>query len=471
MADPILRLDTEAVSVEPGGQARVMVTITSASSIVEGFALDVVGTQPAQWAEVVPASVSVFPGTDATAVVVFSPPAGVTAGSGTFAFGVRARSTESPDVSSVVEGDITLGKVSGLQARIVPVTSAGRWRGRHAIQLSNWGNSSVTLQLVASDPDAALGFYLRPDLVELPMGATTTVSMTVRTRRPFLRGTPVRLPFQVTGEPVDAPPGPRGGPAYGDPTRPVVDGALTQKPILSTGFVAALALLLVVAVAGFAYAWTRTPASTSLEQLGPPGRPATFAVDPAGPGALKASWTPLDQVTGYELQDIDPADLTSVRDVQTVSGSQNQVLKQNLQPDTRYCYRVKALRGAAAGPLTEVDCEATEPSTVTTPPVDPLAGGKWVLVVRIGPDSGAVVPALEKCVDDLLDNKVTNVHLIPPNTYRRLRLTPTTDERKDTWMVAVGPYDDRTQAVTLGAQAAKICHSQPAFPVQPDPPQ
>ena len=46
MADPVLRLDSTSVSVEPGGQAQVVVSITSASSIVEGFALDVVGPEP-----------------------------------------------------------------------------------------------------------------------------------------------------------------------------------------------------------------------------------------------------------------------------------------------------------------------------------------------------------------------------------------------------------------------------------------
>ncbi len=73
-----------------------------------------------------------------------------------------ARSTLSPQVSAVAEGDVEIGKVSGLQAKIVPVTSAGRWRGRHTIQLSNWGNAPAQLRLVASDPDDALGFYLGP---------------------------------------------------------------------------------------------------------------------------------------------------------------------------------------------------------------------------------------------------------------------------------------------------------------------
>src|SRR3954452_6758666 len=126
MADPLLRLDATSVTVQPGGQAQVGVTVTSASDIVEGYSLSVVGAQPSQWAEVVPPTVNVYPGAEATAVVVFSPPSGTGAASGRFPFGVKAASTESADASSVVEGTVELGAVSGLQAKIVPVTSSGR---------------------------------------------------------------------------------------------------------------------------------------------------------------------------------------------------------------------------------------------------------------------------------------------------------------------------------------------------------
>ena len=152
-----------------------------------------------------------------------------------------ARSTLDPKASAVAEGDVEIGEVYGLQAKIIPVTSTGRWRGRHVIQLSNWGNAPAQLRMVASDPDDALGFYVSPEYVNLPPGGRRRCDRRRVPRHPFLRGTPVRLPFQVVGERLDAAAGPppAAGMGYGDPSRPVIDAALNQKPILSKGVIAA----------------------------------------------------------------------------------------------------------------------------------------------------------------------------------------------------------------------------------------
>ncbi len=76
-------------------------------------------------------------------------------------------------MSAVVEGDLDLGRVFGLQAKISPVTSTGRWRGRHLVQFTNWGNAPVRLKLTPTDPDEKLGFVVHPEIVEVPIGATT----------------------------------------------------------------------------------------------------------------------------------------------------------------------------------------------------------------------------------------------------------------------------------------------------------
>ena len=205
MADPLISLDTERTSAQPGGQARVTVTVTNPGTLVEGYQLQVLGPL-APWAEVVPPEVSVYPQQETTAAVVISPPTGTGVPSGAQPFGVIARSTLDPNSSAVAEGDIDIGEVYGVLAKIIPVTSSGRWRGRHVIQLSNWGNAPAQLRMAASDPDAALGFYLGPEYVNLPPGGTATVRLSARTRHPVLRGTPTRLPFQVVGERVDADP-------------------------------------------------------------------------------------------------------------------------------------------------------------------------------------------------------------------------------------------------------------------------
>ena len=278
MADPLISLDNEHASAQPGGQARVTVTVTNPGTVVEGYRLQVLGPTAA-WAEVVPPEVSVYPQQEVTAAVVFSPPTGTSAPGGLQPFGVIARSTLNPQVSAVAEGDVEIGAVYGLQAKIVPVTSAGRWRGRHVIQLSNWGNAPAQLRMTASDPDDAIGFYVSPEIVNLPPGGRASVRITARTKHPFLRGTPVRLPFQVVGERLDAGAGPPPAPGmgYGDPSRPVVDAALSQKPILSKGLVTLMVLLLAGIIGLIAYLQLKP--ETPEEPLAPPGRAAETAAD------------------------------------------------------------------------------------------------------------------------------------------------------------------------------------------------
>src|SRR5829696_7898183 len=159
VADPVISLEVERTSAQPGGQARVSLTVFNPGTLVEGYQLQVLGPL-APWSEVVPPEVSVYPQEEATAAVVFSPPTGTGVPSGLQPFGVIARSTVDLQASAVAEGDIEIGQVFGLQAKIIPVTSSGRWRGRHVIQISSQGTAPSRLRMTASDPDAALGFYL-----------------------------------------------------------------------------------------------------------------------------------------------------------------------------------------------------------------------------------------------------------------------------------------------------------------------
>src|SRR5689334_20476027 len=66
VADPLISLDTEHASAQPGGQARVTVTITNPGTVVEGYRLQVLGPAVG-WAEVVPPEVSVYPQQEVTA--------------------------------------------------------------------------------------------------------------------------------------------------------------------------------------------------------------------------------------------------------------------------------------------------------------------------------------------------------------------------------------------------------------------
>ena len=75
--DPVVTVDTDTLSVEPGGQASVTVHIRNRSSIVEGFRLDVLG-EAAPWARGLPDHVEGLPQGEAGGTGLFAPPPGGT---------------------------------------------------------------------------------------------------------------------------------------------------------------------------------------------------------------------------------------------------------------------------------------------------------------------------------------------------------------------------------------------------------
>lgn len=398
MADPVVELEPVTTAVEPGGQTRVVVTVVNEGNIVEGYRVEVLDeldtpgrggrevAGPASWFEVLPVDgagsgegaaagsrvpdLTVYPGQQGTVVVVFSPPVGVRAPGGSCAFAVRVTSVVDADASTVVEGMLEIGKVSALQAKIVPVTSTGRWRGKHLIELSNWGNTPAELRVVAEDPDRALGFLVRPETVTLPVGASAQVRLKARTRKPVLRGQAPRLPFTVRAEPASGVPadGALGRPgmlgsgmplpgALPDPHTAVVDGAFNQKPILTAGVMLGAGLVLVGAVGLTAYGLMQRgePAPTFAE-LGVPDTPQV-SVEATGPEAVRVSWIPIDKVEGYKLFQLDSQGAaTSETELAPELGA---TPIEGLDPQQEYCFTMAAVRGEVQSPQSPPACVTT----------------------------------------------------------------------------------------------------------------
>ena len=200
-------MDVRRLRAEPGGQAQLSVQVKNPGHLVESFHMDVVGLDPSWW-QVHPPELAVYPGKEESAVVLLKPPENAHAPDEALPFGVRAVSTLDAQRTVVEEGDLEIGRVLDLQASITPVTSRGRWSGRHTITYQNWGNSPAHLRLTVSDKDEELGFRLEPEQVSVPVGGSATAHLRVRPRNPFMRGQPVHRPFQVVGESAGAVPPP-----------------------------------------------------------------------------------------------------------------------------------------------------------------------------------------------------------------------------------------------------------------------
>jgi Fibronectin type III domain len=351
MTDPLVELEHARLQVNPGGQVSVRVTVRNMGHIIEGFRLDVLGVGVSEWAEVSPAEVRVDVDQEASAVVVFTPPTGSATPTGSLAFAVRATSLVDPMSSAVVEGDLEVGRVFGLTSKITPVTSTGRWRGNHRVEFTNWGNAPVNLILTASDPDERLGFLVSPDHVGVPLGGTVAANVKVRTRKPFLRGTPVRLPFQVVGEPLGSGlPGGAAQPGPPDGQRQVLDGALLQKPIIGR-LVVAVAALAAAALVAAVVLGVRNRNGSDGGSVATPDAPANFTVTGKTDSAIYLSWDSEPGVKSYTiLEYTSPTDTHVTKTIPDIDPLLGRQVASELAASTRYCFEIVAVSETQSPP-------------------------------------------------------------------------------------------------------------------------
>jgi hypothetical protein len=225
--------DRAVLEVPPGQQAACNVLVRNTGAVVDRVLLDVLGPARA-WATAEPAELSLLPGTDATARIVFHPPKASSPRAGELPFAVRAMSQEDPEGSAIIEGAVTLAPFADLRAELVPKTSHARRRGQHRLIVENRGNTPADVGLSGSDQDNALEFKFRPDLFTAEPGTASFVRLRAEPRKRFFKGASKSLPFQVfvldgQSEPV------------------TVDGAVLQRQILPEWVLPLLAIATVAA--------------------------------------------------------------------------------------------------------------------------------------------------------------------------------------------------------------------------------
>ena len=222
---------TPLVTAAPGGAGVAQVLIRNTGTVVDQFAINLVGDASA-WARPVPPAISLFPGAEQTIEVHFSPPRSSAVIAGTVPYGVRVTSQEDSEFSVVEEGAVNIAGFAAVEARVVPRTSEGKRSAVHRLELTNTGNSVVTADLSASDPDELLAFEIDPSTIEVQPGATEIARIKVAAKKSQKGRGSRRMPFNVLVEP--------GGPTV------QVDANFEQKP--KGSILLLLAILIVIGV-------------------------------------------------------------------------------------------------------------------------------------------------------------------------------------------------------------------------------
>jgi hypothetical protein len=359
MIDPRVVIDETMVRVEPGGRASVSLKILNPGDIVEGYEVAVLG-DAAEWAAAEPAEVSVFPGGEESVEIVFEPPVSANVRAGTFPFGVRVRSRVDPTYATVVEGDVEVGSFRNIDALIGPKTSRGRRSGKHHVDMTNWGNQPVLVELSAADPDENVNFAMKESVVELAVGSARSVGVKVKPAVGFWRGAPKRHAFTVTVR--------EAGAAADDETawKRDLDAAFEQRPILP-GWVMLLIPLIVIAGVVIAW-WMSRPenieSSSGEAPPGAPATPATFTVAAAGSNAITATWEAVPGAESYNILWVEPgtrdAETPTVFQTTTAPGTQNSTQIEEGIEAGEYCFQLQAVNAAGASAPTPVQCTAIQ---------------------------------------------------------------------------------------------------------------
>jgi hypothetical protein len=186
----------------PSGQpARITVSITNTSSLIDAYSVRAFGLDP-QWMEVSSSRLSLFPSEVGTVDVTVTPPADFPAGLRQIA--VHVQSENDPAEFALAQITLDVGTRSRTSLRVDPVTVTGGSKAQFALVVANEGNSTVQARPEGIDPEDVVEFGFEPPTVLLPPGRREVVQANVRGGRPWVgQAKPRVLSFSLG---PDAPP-------------------------------------------------------------------------------------------------------------------------------------------------------------------------------------------------------------------------------------------------------------------------
>jgi hypothetical protein len=226
----LVRLAADSVQATPGASSTLEVTVRNTGTVVDQFAIDVLGDAGA-WTTADPPVISLFPATEGTVTIHFAPPRSPSIAAGPLAFGIRASSHEDPAGSAVEEGTVVVAGFRDTVAELLPRTSRGRRSATHEVAVDNRGNERLNASLEPADDDQQLAFDVQPPGLVIEPGTAQFAKVRVAPRQRFWRGNPKTRPFRLA---VTSP----------DGAAITLDGSMLQEAILPRWLIPALLGLL-----------------------------------------------------------------------------------------------------------------------------------------------------------------------------------------------------------------------------------
>jgi hypothetical protein len=184
------------LTVEPGQSASCELSLSNTGSIVEQFAVMVLG-DGAEWITAEPPVVSMFPGAQQTLTLRFRPPRAHTTPAGPVPFAVKVIPSNEPDSSITEEGIVTVGTFNDVGAELLPRVVSGRVTGRQRLAVDSRGNLPLPVEVTARDSADAVKFRIRPAALTTVPGNAHFVRIHIKPRKRFFKGPAQLRQYQV----------------------------------------------------------------------------------------------------------------------------------------------------------------------------------------------------------------------------------------------------------------------------------
>jgi hypothetical protein len=212
------------LSVVPGRNAVVTVTVTNTASIISGHEVRVLGVDP-EWVRIDQPRLSLFPDTSGVAGLTINLPEGIPAG--TRELDIEVRELTAPNDLELVKVALAVPADLHLKLGIDPVSTTGGSSAQSGVVVENTGNALVDVVLTGIDEEGLVTFTF-DEMPTLAPGEQAVSTARLRAKRPWFGAIKIR-PYTVETGPTDAP--------------VVAHGVWVQSPRLTRGKLALVGLL------------------------------------------------------------------------------------------------------------------------------------------------------------------------------------------------------------------------------------
>jgi hypothetical protein len=377
-------LAERSLTVEPGSSGAVELTLRNDGSATERARVQVAGAG-APFSYVVPDTVALEPGAEATVRVGFRLPRASIPAAGPLPFEVKLLDPSAPEsrkASAVAAGRTVAGGVvevapfSVLSTTLDPPEATITGPSRHEVCVGNRGNAPVRVD-IAAPPVDGLDVTVDPPAITAPPGVTTRAVVTVTPpKRPFT-GPQRELAFTVVATPEGSAPVELAG-------RLVQHAAYATRTLVRSGVAAGVVVLaLVIGVIAFTGGDSSTVSATggTVPATASPSAncPAEGHVDRGGISGHRPEDIPL-LPNSYSFLRVQPDGCTPVRfnPCEPVPYVQNVALAPPTGPDD---VREAFARLSRATGITFVDEGTTDETFRRGPSVPERYGERWAPIL------------------------------------------------------------------------------------------